>query len=67
MKYVMMIWLCINDPFISLESTCIEDIRPQRFDTLEECRIAATQAYEEIREPGIYLTTFCRKKLSTDI
>ena len=63
----MMIWLCINDPFISLESTCIEDIRPQRFDTLEECRIAETQAYEEIREPGIYLTTFCSKKLLTDI
>ena len=67
MKYVMMIWLCINDPFIPLGSTCVEDITPHRFDSLEECRLAATEAYERIREPGIYLTTFCSKKLLTDI
>ena len=63
----MMIWLCINDAFIPLESTCVEDITPHRFDSLEECRLAATQAYERIKEPGIYLTTFCSKKLLTDI
>ena len=63
----MMIWLCINDPFIPLGSTCVEDITPHRFDSLEECRLAATEAYERIREPGIYLTTFCSKKLLTDI
>ena len=63
----MIIWLCINDPFIPLENTCIEDIPPQRFDTLEECRVAATQAYERITEPTIYLTTFCSKKLLTSI
>ena len=67
MKYVMIIWLCINDPFIPLENTCIEDIPPQRFDTLEECRVAATQAYERITEPTVYLTTFCSKKLLTSI
>jgi len=67
MKYVMMIWLCINDPFVPLESTCVEDIPPQTFNTIEECRLAATQAYERIKEPGIYLTTFCSKKLLTDI
>ena len=67
MKYVMIIWLCINDPFIPLGSTCVEDITPHRFDSLEECRLAATQAYEKIKEPGIYLTTFCSKKLLTDI
>lgn len=63
----MMIWLCINDPFIQLQNTCVEDIPPHRFDSLEECRLAATQAYERIKEPGIYLTTFCSKKLLTDI
>ncbi len=63
----MIIWLCINDPFIPLENTCIEDIPPQRFDTLEECRVAATQAYERITEPTVYLTTFCSKKLLTSI
>lgn len=63
----MMIWLCINDPFIPLQNTCIEDIPPQRFDSLEECRLAATQAYETITEPTIYLTTFCSKKLLTTI
>ena len=67
MKYGLMIWLGINDPFIPLGSTCVEDIPPQRFDSLEECRLAATQAYEKIKEPGIYLTTFCSKKLLTDI
>lgn len=67
MKYVMMIWLCINDPYIPLKNTCIEDIPPQRFDSLEECRLAATQAYDTIKEPGIYLTTFCSKKLLTSI
>lgn len=63
----MMIWLCINDPYIPLKSTCIEDTLPQRFDSLEECRLAATQAYDTIKEPGIYLTTFCSKKLLTSI
>jgi hypothetical protein len=67
MKYVMMIWLCINDPYIPLSSTCVEDIPPQRFDTLEECKIAAEQAYEQVKDPGIYLTTFCSKKLLTSI
>lgn len=63
----MIIWLCINDPYIKLKNTCIEDIPPQRFDSLEECRLAATQAYERIKEPKIYLTTFCSKKLLTSI
>jgi len=67
MKYVMIVWLCINDPYIKLENTCVEEILPQAYETLDQCRIAATQTYETIKEPGVYLTTFCSKKLLTSI
>ena len=67
MKYFMMLWLCVNDPFTSLEDTCIQEIKPTPFDTLQECAIAAGQTYELMKADRLYLTTFCSKKDLTTI
>ena len=44
----MLIWLCLNDPVISLENTCIQEQYGSTFNSLEECRVAANYIYNNI-------------------
>ena len=67
MKYFMLLWLCVNDPFTSLENTCIEEVMPETFDTLQECAFVAEQTYNMMKADRLYLTTFCSKKDLTAI
>ena len=67
MKYVMIMWLCINDPFVELKNTCIEQVMPQQFETLEECKMGAEATYHKIKSEKLYFTTFCSKKMLTTI
>lgn len=63
----MLLWLCINDPFSSLQNTCIEEIMPIPFDSLQQCISAAEITYEKMKTDRLYLTTFCSKKDLTSI
>jgi hypothetical protein len=67
MKYFMLLWLCINDPFTSLENTCVQEIMPTVYDTLQECAIDAERTYNMMKADKLYLTTFCSKKDLTAI
>ena len=67
MKYFMLIWLCLNDPVISLEKTCIQEQYGSTFNSLEECRVAANYIYNNIKNPDLYMTSFCSAKNLTTI
>ena len=51
MKYFMIIWLCLNDPTIPLNKTCIQEDFGMTFSSLEECRVAANHIYNNINFP----------------
>lgn len=64
MKYFLIVWLCINDPNISLENTCQQLILDQgSYDTMLQCTQDARIMYEDVKAMGnIYLTSFCSMK-----
>ena len=63
----MLIWLCLNDPSVSLENTCIQEQYESTFDSLQECRMAANYIYNNIKNPDLYMTSFCSAKNLTTI
>lgn len=67
MKYIMIIWLCINDPSIPIERTCIQIPMGEVYDSLNECRIASVKIYKEIEKENIYMSSFCGAKDLTTI
>ncbi len=67
MKYFMLIWLCINDPTVTLDNTCIQEQFGMTFSSLEECRMASTHLYNSIKNPDLYMTSFCSSKNLTTI
>ena len=67
MKYFMIIWLCLNDPTIPLNKTCIQEDFGMTFSSLEECRVAANHIYNNIKNPNLYMTSFCSSKNLTTI
>jgi len=67
MKFIMVLFLCINDPFAPIESTCIMQPLKMVFDSMEECRLAAKNIYKDIKDSNIYMTSFCAEKNLTSI
>jgi hypothetical protein len=67
MKYVLILWLCINDPSFPVNSTCIEQEVKMRFNSLQECRVAANFIYQDIQAPDIYMSSFCTQKNLTSL
>jgi len=65
----IIIWLCIQDPSIPLDKTCITDILyKQSYDTREECREASVEiANKYMKYPNLYITTFCTTKEFSEI
>jgi hypothetical protein len=41
MKFIMILFLCINDPFAPIESTCVMQTLKMTFDSMKECQLAA--------------------------
>ena len=62
MKFILILFVCINDPNLSIENTCILQPVKNTFDSMNECRLSAEYIYRDIVEPGIYMTSFCAEK-----
>ncbi len=60
----IILWLCIQDPSVSLDKTCITNILYDKsYDTVQECREASIELANKYMEfPDLYLTTFCTTK-----
>jgi hypothetical protein len=67
MKFIMILFLCINDPFAPIESTCVMQPLKMVFDSMEECQLGAKYIYKDIKGPDIHMTSFCAEKNLTSI
>ena len=65
MKMFLIFWLCVHNPTIPLEQTCIQNIRYDvTYDTAKECREASVKLANQFMElPHTYVTTFCTTKI----
>ncbi len=65
MKMFLIFWLCVQNPTIPLEQTCIQNIMYDvTYNTKQECREAsAILAKEFMQLPNTYITTFCTTKI----
>ncbi len=64
MKMFLIFWLCVQNPTISLDQTCVQNvIYDVSYNTKEECRQASVELANELMEiPHTYITTFCTSK-----
>tara|TARA_R100001440_G_scaffold15274_1_gene25848 strand:+ start:801 stop:1010 length:210 start_codon:yes stop_codon:yes gene_type:complete len=69
MKMFIIFWLCIQNPYTTLEETCVDQIMYDRaYDTREECREASARlANSFMEQPNVYVTTFCTTKHTSEI
>ena len=67
MKFIMILFVCINNPFAPIESTCVMQPLKMTFDSLEECRVAAEFIYQDIKQHDVYMSSFCAQKKLTDL
>jgi hypothetical protein len=67
MKFIMILFVCINDPFAPIESTCVMQPLKMTFDSMKECQLAAKNIYKDIKGSNIYMTSFCAEKNLTSI
>ena len=60
----LIFWLCVQNPTISLDQTCVQNvIYDVSYNTKEECRQASVELANELMEiPHTYITTFCTSK-----
>ena len=65
MKYVLMIWLCINDPGIEVADRCQQLTMDQEpYNSLIECRVRAEYLWKDLANAGnIYMSSFCASKV----
>lgn len=68
MKMFIIFWLCVQDPLVSLENTCVQNIiYDTTYDTKEECRQASVVLAKQFMDiPHTYITTFCTSKFTTN-
>jgi len=67
MKFILILFVCINDPLIPIDSTCIMQPLDMTFDSMEECRLGAQYIYKDINDPNVHMTSFCAQKNLTTI
>ena len=64
MKMFIIFWLCIQNPYTSLDTTCTQQIiYDQSYNTKAECRAASVSLAQSFMQiPDVYVTTFCTTK-----
>jgi hypothetical protein len=69
MKMFLIFWLCIQNPTLPLDKTCVQEVvYDKSYDTVEECRLASQQLATYLTDrPNVYVTTFCTTKISPNI
>ena len=65
MKYVLIIWLCINDPGIDVADRCQQlTVDQEPYATLYECQARAHYLWKDLQAAGnIYMSSFCTGQL----
>ena len=67
MKFILIFWICLNDPSIGINETCSQIPMKSTYDSLEECKFAANYIHQQIQDPKVYATAFCAQKNLTNI
>lgn len=67
MKFILIFWICLNDPSISINETCHQIPMSITYDSMEECKFAADYIHQRIQDPKVYATAFCAQKNLTSI
>lgn len=67
MKFILIFWICLNDPSIGINETCHQIPMSVTYDSLDECKFAANYIHERIQDPKVYATAFCAQKNLTSI
>ena len=67
MKFILIFWLCLNDPSIGINETCHQIPMSVTYDSLDECKFAANYIHQRIQDPKVYATAFCAQKNLTSI
>jgi len=67
MKFILIFWICLNDPSLSIEDTCHQIPMKINYDSMEECKFAADYIYEQVKDPKVFMSAFCAQKNLTSI
>ena len=67
MKFILIFWICLNDPSLSIEDTCHQIPMKINYDSMEECKFAADYIYKQVKDPKVFMSAFCGQKNLTDI
>lgn len=60
--FLIMIY-CVQNAAISLEDTCIKEIHPEEYNTVQECVVAVNTLKSKVAHmPDLYTSGFCTTK-----
>ena len=66
MKVFLILWICIQDPSISLQSSCLQQPMPSTYDTVSLCLEDLKRIADDLYEmPDVYVSGFCTSKYLT--
>ena len=67
MKFILILFVCINDPSAPIESTCMMQPLDMTFNSMNECQLTVDSIYKDIDDPRVHVTSFCAQKNLTSI
>lgn len=65
MKVLLIMIVCIQDPFLELSKSCITVPMEEQFETVSECSYFVQQFKLRSFNPAIYMDGFCTTKSFT--
>ena len=66
MKVFLILWICIQDPSISLQNSCLQQPMPSNYETVSLCLEDLERIAKDLYEmPDVYVSGFCTTKYST--
>jgi len=66
MKVFLILWICVQDPSISLINSCFQQPTNQSYNTVDLCLKDLKRIANDLYEiPDVYVSGFCTSKYST--